>query len=234
MKQVILAVFLLFSILGFSQELGEKLVDTTQVINWYEKYPRPYAGEYHFGFSEGESTLRIIYARKTLVAQIKWSEWDDSKATFISHYKTLTNVHIDDGGVFYSDEHTGRFIYYIDNDLKKKGLRIDNPWGPTFYEDKYEIGLRYNHIISLNGNYSEASLKLIPQDKLNAMTAAELKLMRNEIFARYGYIFRVGGEMESYFKKQDWYQPAHVNVDDCLTLIEKENISRIRIAEKRK
>ena len=55
--------------------------------------------------------------------------------------------------------------------------------------------------------------------------------MRNEIFARYGYIFKEGGEMEKYFKSQDWYTPEHKNVNDFLTEIEKENLKLIREVE---
>ena len=55
--------------------------------------------------------------------------------------------------------------------------------------------------------------------------------MRNEIFARYGYIFNSGGEMEAYFKKQDWYSAHHSDVNNFLTELEKENIKQIKSIE---
>jgi hypothetical protein len=55
--------------------------------------------------------------------------------------------------------------------------------------------------------------------------------MRNEIFARYGYKFKSGGEMDKYFKSQDWYSGQHDNVNDFLTELEKENIKLIRQIE---
>lgn len=105
---------------AFAQELGEELVDTNKVINWYEKFPSSYAGEYHFGFSEGESTLRIIYTRRTWVAQIRWAEWDDAIGGFVWHFKTLTTVQINENGSFLSEQHKGRFVYYLVNGTKKR------------------------------------------------------------------------------------------------------------------
>lgn len=52
-----------------------------------------------------------------------------------------------------------------------------------------------------------------------------------EIFARHGYIFKKGGEMENYFKKQSWYTPRFSNVDKYLSDIEKKNISTIKTVE---
>lgn len=59
----------------------------------------------------------------------------------------------------------------------------------------------------------------------------ELKIMRNEIFARYGYTFKTK-EMIYHFRKQRWYRPMNTNVTSMLTSIEKENGRRIQMYEK--
>lgn len=58
--------------------------------------------------------------------------------------------------------------------------------------------------------------------------------MRNEIFARYGYKFKTGGKMDSYFQQQDWYKKQHDNVNDFLTGIEQQNIKLIQQIEQTK
>jgi hypothetical protein len=63
------------------------------------------------------------------------------------------------------------------------------------------------------------------------MSKIELKIIRNEIFARYGMIFKKGSEMDLYFKKQDWYQPQYKSVDQFLTQLEKDNLTIIKKAE---
>ncbi len=54
----------------------------------------------------------------------------------------------------------------------------------------------------------------------------QLRLMRNEIFARYGYIFK-SDDLKEYFSKKIWYAPEHETVDHLLTEIDKGNIKRI-------
>ena len=66
----------------------------------------------------------------------------------------------------------------------------------------------------------------IPDFVLAGKSARELRLMRNEIFARYGYIFN-SPDLADYFKSQRWYEPTYSNVDDQLTDIDKSNIERI-------
>jgi len=60
-----------------------------------------------------------------------------------------------------------------------------------------------------------------------------LQIMRNEIFARHGFKFRVGGEMHTHFGKQIWYQPKYEDVTSKLTEIEQINIALIQVLEKR-
>jgi len=54
----------------------------------------------------------------------------------------------------------------------------------------------------------------------------ELRLMRNEYYARYGYIFK-SQDLREYFEGQKWYQPLYENVDDKLTEKDKKNIMLI-------
>jgi hypothetical protein len=64
------------------------------------------------------------------------------------------------------------------------------------------------------------------------MDEPALKLMRNEIFARYGYIFR-NAELKSHFTEQSWYKPVSADVTTQLTEIEKKNTDLIRRQEQR-
>jgi len=54
-------------------------------------------------------------------------------------------------------------------------------------------------------------------------TLEDLDIMRNEIFASYGYRFK-GEKWQDYFGKKKWYRPRFDNVDDQLTEIDRHNI----------
>ena len=59
----------------------------------------------------------------------------------------------------------------------------------------------------------------------------ELKLMRNEIFARYGYKFEPNGRMDKHFTEKPWYLPEHEDVTPFLTNIEVQNVNQIKSTE---
>lgn len=84
--------------------------------------------------------------------------------------------------------------------------------------------------ITLPGEYPEASRTLLTlrTKETRAKTAGDLKIMLNEIYARYGYIFVAGGEMDKYFRKQPWYHPVFTNVDALITDTEHENIKLLK------
>jgi len=72
---------------------------------------------------------------------------------------------------------------------------------------------------------------LIIDNPWSSFTKTELAIMRNEIYARYGYIFNAGGRMEKYFESQKWYRPEFKNVNSFLTEIELHNIELIKKIE---
>jgi len=58
-----------------------------------------------------------------------------------------------------------------------------------------------------------------------------LKIMRNEIFARYGYQFKTK-DMADYFGAKDWYVPQYDDVTARLTETERINVALIQELEK--
>src|SRR6056297_278062 len=84
----------------------------------------------------------------------------------------------------------------------------------------------------LSGKYPIASIELLTNWELNRFNKKELKIMRNEIFARHGYKFKTD-KMNTYFNSQFWYQKRHDDVKDLLTDIEKINIKRIKVFEEK-
>mgnify|MGYP000285683031 CR=1 FL=1 len=58
------------------------------------------------------------------------------------------------------------------------------------------------------------------------LSIQDLDVMRNEIFAEYGYRFKTP-QWQEYFEQFDWYKPRFDNVDDQLTELDKKNIETI-------
>ncbi|MBR6926006.1 MAG: YARHG domain-containing protein [Bacteroidaceae bacterium] len=78
------------------------------------------------------------------------------------------------------------------------------------------------------GLYPFASTRRLSASELQAYSAWDLKIMRNEIYARHGYIFQTA-DMKNYFNSQSWYRPVSRNVK--LTSIEQANVATIQRVE---
>ena len=78
----------------------------------------------------------------------------------------------------------------------------------------------------------DSNKKLYEINDLRVLTADQLALARNEIYARYGYIFKTQ-KYADYFSAQSWYKPnPNYTVDDSvLNSFEKENITLIQQLE---
>jgi len=80
---------------------------------------------------------------------------------------------------------------------------------------------------AVKGQYPQTSIYKMNASEFYGLSKWELKIMRNEIFARHGYIFKTE-DMKNYFTQQSWYVPRYSNVDSDLTEIEKYNIEMIK------
>ena len=80
------------------------------------------------------------------------------------------------------------------------------------------------------GRFPQASERFLTSNDVINLNKYQLKIMRNEIFARHGYIFKTP-EMKSYFSQQTWYHGQYDNVNSMLSDIEKRNIDLIKMYE---
>lgn len=70
----------------------------------------------------------------------------------------------------------------------------------------------------------------IPKEELEGKSMEELALLRNEIYARNGYVFQ-NDLYQAYFKYKAWYKPAQSNDDVKLSAIEIRNIDLFKRLE---
>lgn len=80
----------------------------------------------------------------------------------------------------------------------------------------------------------ESDRELYEAEELAVLSPAELRIARNEIYARHGRTFK-DSNLRSYFLEKDWYQPITEGDFDesALNETEKENLLRILEAEKK-
>ena len=81
-----------------------------------------------------------------------------------------------------------------------------------------------------SGRFEFASKILADNACLKSYKKSTLRLMRNEILARHGYVFE-DEDLKEYFRKQPWYKPAQSNDGIELSFIEKLNVKLIENAE---
>ena len=72
------------------------------------------------------------------------------------------------------------------------------------------------------GQHPEASTRVLKTADVENLRPEDLRIMRNEIYARHGYTFRIK-DMREHFDEQDWYMPISFNVSTQLTPLEQRN-----------
>lgn len=67
-------------------------------------------------------------------------------------------------------------------------------------------------------------------EELQNIDSDSLRILRNQIFAQYGYIFK-SKDLAEYFDDKEWYTPQLENVDSLLTDLDRQNVNTILRAE---
>ena len=87
---------------------------------------------------------------------------------------------------------------------------------------------------SYDGYNNDLSKRKLTYEDVAGKSKRELEIMRNMIFARYGYRFK-RDELANFFLKYSWYKPTTSDgaiVYDKMTAIEQYNIEFIKKHEK--
>ena len=82
----------------------------------------------------------------------------------------------------------------------------------------------------LVGLFDTASRRLLTEVDLYGRNEIELRILRNAIYARHGYIFK-SDDLRNYFSRFPWYVPSSSDVSSQLSSIEKKNIEFIKAHE---
>jgi len=185
----------------------------------------PYLGEYHFGDSESETSLYLIDWNDQLFAYEWGHEWDFENGGWGHWLQVYDSIKIENGQLFVDN-----FVHNI-KIFKKDEICC-------WFKDEEEEGRIYKNGCKIDeikkdqpGKYPFTSYLPLSLNLLEKYSLKELRLMRNEIYARNGYQFKEGGEMESYFQKQDWYVPKEKD-RFYLFIPDGYNVNQIQIVEK--
>ncbi|QIZ05628.1 YARHG domain-containing protein [Priestia megaterium] len=106
---------------------------------------------------------------------------------------------------------------------------------PSFAESALSETEKYNAKFILSKErpgfiLSESEYKRLTESDIADLSLEDLRLARNEIYARHGYIFK-SEELNSYFKQKSWYNPD-TSFDGSLSEIEKSNAELIQSRER--
>lgn len=189
-------------------------------------------------YTEQFSDMREYTQRKIMEA----IEGDYSDATGKA-YRFMS-----DGQCVFAGETT---TYTVENEFDAPGFIVKvneekyvldlNREGMLIYEALPDVGeggfRRGNFIAALNiecysYRWSTTSSYTCSSYVLELLDADVLRLMRNEIYARYGWNFK-DPKLNSYFKQFRWYKPAKDNTKIKLTATEKLNVDLITYYENR-
>jgi YARHG domain len=128
------------------------------------------------------------------------------------------------------DKYDGEFNISI----KKNGMICEGDWQPfdkALKAKQFTLAKKEFTYKPDAGLYPEASLRLLKEEDVANYTKSDLRLMRNSIYARHGYSFKMK-DMRSQFDKEEWYIPMNTDVRTELTAIEKKNEALIKRFEK--
>lgn len=233
MIRALLLFFLLHTNWGFCQTKDTITVAYRSVQNYemeafliknrVSPSKQDFQGSYHFGDSEAESQLDILFSNNKLYARVEYADWESETWTLKSDRLDISFL---SGKVI-----VDKIQYQLASSNNEKGL-VSHSYNNE--ADKIIHYIQFNPdglLEKPKGQFPETGFVKLNSKDLNRFSKHELKLMRNELFARQGYLFKKGGEMETYFLKQDWYVsiPKTKNIE--FNIIEAHNLSLIKTLE---
>lgn len=75
----------------------------------------------------------------------------------------------------------------------------------------------------------ESNKKVLGEEDIANLSKEQLRLARNEIYARHGYVFK-SEDLQKYFSSKSWYH-ENTSYDGSLSEVEKDNVTLLKARE---
>src|SRR5699024_955409 len=111
----------------------------------------------------------------------------------------------------------------VEADFDTEIVEIDDDYVIEVREAVNTSGGKSNYILPDSDTF------YLDRADLYHLSSAELRIARNEIFARHGYVFDAK-ELVNYFNQMDWYSPKPYYTGR-LTAVEEYNVELIKSLE---
>jgi hypothetical protein len=118
-------------------------------------------------------------------------------------------------------------------DVGELRVRYDNMSPDGDYTDQVERSLIGENIRRLEAADALKFKRLFTLAALRKMSRGELSVLRNEIYARHGYVFH-DPVIRDFFVRRPWYKADPHYSDTRLTVVDRQNVLLIRQVEKEK
>lgn len=213
-----------------TSDFGMGMTDTAVKFEKVESLSDKFFGLVSF-FMEAGADARGYHSAKNDLLVV------DKSMNLLGHQENLTayyyqqdpcgertpSYRIIEPGVYESNNGNGIFAYYkITNDGTVEQLKTNRKFNYTKFAKIDESYFDFCQYKSLDYEEGKGNVLLI-----KGVSLEELDIMRNEIFAEYGLIFK-SDKWKTYFESQPWYKPQYDNVDQFLNDTDRANIKFIQ------
>jgi uncharacterized membrane protein YvbJ len=109
-------------------------------------------------------------------------------------------------------------------DQSKNNIELNNGKNSTEINSRESSNLSSSDYI-----LPDSDKRVLSEEDIATLTKGQLRLARNEIYARHGYVFK-SADLQKYFSSKSWYN-ADPSYNTSLNEVEKENVKLLKARE---
>ena len=216
-----------------TRSFGEKV--TAFISSFYEE------GVDGRGYQLNQKRIITVNEENELVSNRIMAEYDENNEFYYCKKGNPTLIFINDTLIElkkmainpneYSVYRTmPQYIYYSFN---SKG-ELEELTSNRYFDFTKYVKIDSSYFSGCFTQYTEENKEYFYGDVylLEHLSINDLDIMRNEIFADYGYTFK-SEKWSEYFGNKEWYSPHYENVDSLLNEIDKYNIELILLTKEK-
>lgn len=200
-----------------------------------------YDGNGGYSFSDNKpALLSVIFPDNGRISG-KGQETFDAARAYVAKFSKLVK---EDGGnavyqanngkyilVMKNNDTTGLFIGDKDVINTLGGIQEPATADNVSEENDFQPDNHPANAGTTNGSFSAleniVSTRKLTYDDISSLNKAQLRLLRNTIFARHGYIFK-SDDLKKHFSQYSWYSPRYADISRMMSDIETYNVQFIK------